>query len=160
MKKTLACLLALLCLFALFSCDKTEDTPAPGEDAPAPSETFSPDIPEYRYIAVYHYKKNAEGAFESLDDCVSYNVSQGDANIAVWQELLREIEDASFCPTTEAFDYDEYYDVNIYLAGSVSQYALSFSKNGVCDVERQRCTVASGGFSFARLAEYFAILKG
>lgn len=162
MKKTLACFLALLCLLTLLSCEKKEPETSAREPDPAPTgETFSPEIPEYRYISIYHYKKNAAGAYESLDDCVSYNVSEGDVHIAVWQELIREIESSAFVSTTGTFSFDEYYDINIYLAGEgISQYAMSFSENGVCDVEQQKCIVATGSFSFARLAEYFAILKG
>lgn len=158
MRKTLICLLSFLLLVCAVSCEKTPKAPAPEEPA---AVRFSPDIPEYRYISIYHYKKNAEGAYESLEDGVSYNVLEGDPNIGIWQELLREIENSEYTPTQTAFDYDEYFDINIYLAGGeISQYALSFSVNGVCDVEQKKCTVVAGGASFARLAEYFAILKG
>lgn len=154
MRKALICLLALLVLVCAVSCDETPESPAQGEPA---ASCFSPNIPEYSLITIYHYKvDDATGSFESIDDHVSYDAS----NIGIWQELVRVLERSEYTATQTDFDYTEYFDVNFYSTGTgLSHYLLSFSVNGVCGVEQKKCTATDGSVSFARLAEYYSILK-
>lgn len=149
MKRFLSFFCALLCLLSLVACQETRED---GGSAATESEPFRVTMPEWRQISIWHYPTG-----EREEDGVVYS----DAfNKIYFEEMVAVIEGSAFAPDPDAeFDSTEYYDINFIQKGSMAQYALSVSVNGVVDIERKKCRVSEGAFSFERVKAYFEAIK-